>query len=182
MTEPRTFRKKPVEIQAMQVLDDLPSVTAIADWIVANGGSCTSPLAFHERRETALRIKTLEGVMDADLGDWIIRGVKGEFYPCKPDIFEQTYVDAAAAPPAEATPGAVLPVTYHETEIENVTEVEYDQGLYQAVDEAVRKAAWHSSSSKDLPWVDGYSADFTGAVLHALNERFVIVPRGDNHG
>jgi hypothetical protein len=95
-------------------------------------------------------------------------------------VGEQTYVDAATAPPAEANPGAVLPVTYHETE--TATEVEYDQGLYQAVDEAVRKAAWHSSSSKDHPWVDGYSSDFTGAVLHALHERFVIVPRGDNHG
>jgi hypothetical protein len=36
-------------------------------------------------------IKTLEGTMIADYGDWIIKGVKGEFYPCKPDIFEQTY-------------------------------------------------------------------------------------------
>lgn len=37
------------------------------------------------------QIKTLEGVMTADKGDWIIKGVKGEFYPCKPDIFEATY-------------------------------------------------------------------------------------------
>ena len=36
-------------------------------------------------------IETLEGTMTADLGDWIIRGVKGELYPCKPDIFEATY-------------------------------------------------------------------------------------------
>lgn len=38
-----------------------------------------------------LEIKTLEGVMTADDGDWIIKGIKGEFYPCKPDIFEATY-------------------------------------------------------------------------------------------
>jgi hypothetical protein len=38
-----------------------------------------------------IRIKTLEGTMMADLGDWIICGVQGEFYPCKPDIFEATY-------------------------------------------------------------------------------------------
>ena len=38
-----------------------------------------------------LKIKTLEGEMTASEGDWIIRGVKGEFYSCKPDIFEQTY-------------------------------------------------------------------------------------------
>lgn len=38
-----------------------------------------------------LEIRTLEGVMKADLGDWIICGVKGEFYPCKPDVFAATY-------------------------------------------------------------------------------------------
>ena len=38
-----------------------------------------------------LRIGTLEGTMTAQLGDYIIRGVNGEFYPCKPDIFEKTY-------------------------------------------------------------------------------------------
>lgn len=36
-------------------------------------------------------IETLEGVMKVSPGDWVIRGIKGEFYPCKPDIFEQTY-------------------------------------------------------------------------------------------
>lgn len=38
-----------------------------------------------------LMIKTLEGTMKADIGDYIIKGVNGEFYPCKPDIFEKTY-------------------------------------------------------------------------------------------
>lgn len=38
-------------------------------------------------------IHTLEGVMTADAGDWIIKGVKGEFYPCKPDIFAETYTE-----------------------------------------------------------------------------------------
>jgi hypothetical protein len=41
--------------------------------------------------EEGLYITTLEGVMRADKGDWIIKGVKGELYPCKPDIFEMTY-------------------------------------------------------------------------------------------
>ena len=40
-------------------------------------------------------IPTLEGLMTADLGDWIIRGIQGEFYPCKPDIFAATYEEAA---------------------------------------------------------------------------------------
>jgi hypothetical protein len=38
-----------------------------------------------------IQIQTLEGVMEASVGDWIIKGVKGEFYPCKPDIFKMTY-------------------------------------------------------------------------------------------
>ena len=38
-----------------------------------------------------MEIETLEGVMKADKGDWIIKGVKGELYPCKPDVFEMTY-------------------------------------------------------------------------------------------
>ena len=42
----------------------------------------------HDQR---LTISTLEGDMQADYGDWIIKGIAGEFYPCKPDIFEQTY-------------------------------------------------------------------------------------------
>ena len=40
---------------------------------------------------THLHINTLEGVMTASLGDWIIKGIRNEFYPCKPDIFEKTY-------------------------------------------------------------------------------------------
>ena len=43
---------------------------------------------------TPLKINTLEGCMEASPGDWIIRGVQGEFYPCKPDIFEATYEEA----------------------------------------------------------------------------------------
>ena len=44
--------------------------------------------------DVEMEIETLEGVMKANKGDWIIRGVKGELYPCKPDIFEMTYEKA----------------------------------------------------------------------------------------
>lgn len=47
-----------------------------------------------------LKIKTLEGIMTANRGDWIIRGVNGEYYPCKPDIFEKTYDYCADEEPA----------------------------------------------------------------------------------
>lgn len=76
------FRKKPVIVEAIQ-LTGYESAVAIKEWV---GSQCNI-----ERGDSTLSIHTLEGVMVADEGDWIIRGVAGEFYPCKPDIFEQTY-------------------------------------------------------------------------------------------
>ena len=86
MNTPALYRKKPVTIAAMQVLDDLRNHLSIRDWVQMNGGTVRLPFA-----SPHLVIVTLEGNMRADIGDWIIRGVQGEFYPCKPDIFEQTY-------------------------------------------------------------------------------------------
>lgn len=76
------FRKKPVVIEARQYTGR--NATELLGWI---GGT--------ELEEDFLgdyiEIKTLEGTMRADKNDWIIQGVKGEFYPCKPDIFALTY-------------------------------------------------------------------------------------------
>lgn len=88
------FRKKPVEIEAVE-------------WNGGNhremfnflGGSDTEYLQpsgenfyiNHDKVEGGLIIKTLEGEHVATIGDFIIKGIKGEFYPCKPDIFEATY-------------------------------------------------------------------------------------------
>lgn len=85
------YRKKPVVVEARQLVDDLRNHTAIATWITVNGGDVDVPFA-----EPCLYIETLEGRMRADIGDWIIKGVKGEFYPCKPDIFAATYEPAGA--------------------------------------------------------------------------------------
>ncbi len=79
------YRKKPVEIHARRVPSewqgDAPlAVMEIARW-------CGGYIAF----PAAITIDTLEGEMRAEPGDWVICGVKGEFYPCKPDIFEATY-------------------------------------------------------------------------------------------
>ena len=52
---------------------------------------CNCTAEHDEAGNPILKIQTLEGVMTASLGDWIIKGVSGEFYPCKPDIFEKTY-------------------------------------------------------------------------------------------
>ena len=78
------FRKKPVEIDA--VLWD-GNMTTVEPLLI--GSSCES--VEQDLGDPALLIPTLEGTMRAEVGDWIIRGVKGEIYPCKPDIFAATY-------------------------------------------------------------------------------------------
>ena len=84
------YRKKPVMIEAMQLTDE--SAYAVLDWLTESNVE-HYPLAQAPDEEvmSAIVIGTLEGDMRADMGDWIIRGVQGEFYPCKPDIFEATY-------------------------------------------------------------------------------------------
>lgn len=85
------FRKKPIVIEAMQLLR--ADENAVREWIESNGGECMAwlPERGHGRMFAGLLISTLEGQHEASYGDWIIRGIKGEFYPCKPDIFEATY-------------------------------------------------------------------------------------------
>lgn len=96
------FRKKPVVIEAMQWDGSEKAAASIMNWISTADGVVTWRKEMLELRApngelsqlaapTHLRIRTLEGTMMALTGDWIIKGVKGEFYPCKPDIFEATY-------------------------------------------------------------------------------------------
>ncbi len=87
------FRKKPVVVEAMQFKGD---VQAVIDWVDTffYGDPDQGPNIQEDHNgdgDTLCVIETLEGDMSALPGDWIIRGVKGEFYPCKPDIFEATY-------------------------------------------------------------------------------------------
>lgn len=88
-----TFRKKPVEIEAQQYTD-AKSGSEIIQRILDAGGSaslhCVDPDEQDHGGHT-IRIRTLEGDMHASIGDWVICGVQGEFYPCKPDIFAATY-------------------------------------------------------------------------------------------
>lgn len=77
------FRKKPVEVAAMHFVANMEEIVT---WM--NQGRSTMA-AWHDG--TQIFIETLGGTMRADVGDWIIRGVAGEFYPCKPDIFAATY-------------------------------------------------------------------------------------------
>jgi hypothetical protein len=95
------YRKRPVVIEAVR--NDgmwLP----IIEWLdnLADGkfripfGS--TPPIVRNSIDGTLSIATLEGTMRADVGDWIIRGVQGEFYPCKPDVFAATYEPADGGP------------------------------------------------------------------------------------
>lgn len=78
------YRKKPVVVEAWQLTEE--NIEAgIPDWID------TDQVSIFGGANTFAEIHTLEGTMQASYGDYIIKGVKGEFYPCKPDIFEQTY-------------------------------------------------------------------------------------------
>jgi hypothetical protein len=75
------YRKKPIEIEAIQYLGHFSD--EIKDFVNGNN------VVFDPSK--GIKIATLEGVMTAVPGDWIIRGVKGELYPCKPDIFKESY-------------------------------------------------------------------------------------------
>lgn len=93
MSTPQKFRKKPVEIEAMQWDGTASGATPIINWILSGRGTAR----FHSDVWTiqhcgpAIAIDTLEGSIWSSPGDWIIRGIAGEFYPCKPDIFAATY-------------------------------------------------------------------------------------------
>ena len=80
------YRKKPVVIEAVQWLGK-KSYDEVGMFL---HGACA---LFHNPLDEGgfITIETLEGTMTANYGDWIIKGVKGEFYPCKPDIFAATY-------------------------------------------------------------------------------------------
>ena len=80
------YRKKPVVIEAYKYQAELGN-NRLMNWLAQQGANVEGWL-FHDGEVT---IPTLEGKMKAVDGDFIIRGVKGEFYPCKPDIFEATY-------------------------------------------------------------------------------------------
>ena len=78
------FRKKPIVIEAVQWTG--ANTVEIARFLGRSLDDVSSPPF-----KSTLIVKTLEGDMRANLLDWIIQGVNGEFYPCKPDIFEKTY-------------------------------------------------------------------------------------------
>ncbi len=88
------YRKRPVTVEAKQWDGTEASADEIADWV--NASDEPSLILVVDRRAKdgpliSMSIITLEGNMEVSPGDWVIRGVEGEFYPCKPGIFDKTY-------------------------------------------------------------------------------------------
>lgn len=88
MNKVNRYVKKPVTIEA--ILYDGNNLRDIIEFM-GNLVDFESFQNYIDKDNGIFKILTLEGVMDAQIGDYIIKGVKGEFYPCKPDIFELTY-------------------------------------------------------------------------------------------
>lgn len=82
------FRKRPVIIEAFQFEPPTP-VEVMPTWL--SEALASGKVYYQGGDRPYLTIETLEGNHRADVGDWIIQGIKGELYPCKPDIFEATY-------------------------------------------------------------------------------------------
>jgi len=83
------FRKKPVVIEAVQLTWD--TWHEMCEFAGVGHLEDGKPSGRQDGERIGLDIPTLEGLMHAEENDWIIKGIKGEFYPCKPDIFEATY-------------------------------------------------------------------------------------------
>lgn len=89
------FRKKPIVIEAFQlttkILLELLTIQDSENEEVEIKGVGCHVNRFINGKVKSLSICTLEGWMEANIGDWIIKGINGEIYPCKPDIFAKTY-------------------------------------------------------------------------------------------
>lgn len=120
MTEPKKYRKRPVTIEAMRLPERDPEgvdpssdgyarnlqAARVYGWVAEHIGTVSPPCDDEpgngadsgvtiDPADGCLVIRTLEGDMKAELGDWIIRGVQGEFYPIKESIFMETYEEVS---------------------------------------------------------------------------------------
>ena len=80
------YRKRPIVIEAVQFKDNPDTLIEIQELMQSD-----LRVSYEKPDKPVIKIETLEGTMEASVGDYIIRGVNGEIYPCKPDIFAKTY-------------------------------------------------------------------------------------------
>lgn len=95
MTGVQRWRKRPVEVEAAQLV--VGNAADVAAWVRSHGGRADA------LDSGLLRLVTLEGMIGARPTDYVIRGVAGEFYPCRADVFEATYDLIELAEPVEST-------------------------------------------------------------------------------
>lgn len=84
---PKQYVKKPVVIEALQFLDTPERIEELSSFI----DDQDVRISYKDPENPKLILQTLEGEIQASVGDYIIKGVQGEFYPCKPNVFEATY-------------------------------------------------------------------------------------------
>ena len=83
----KKYRKKPVVIEALQFLDNGERIQELSKFV----DDQVLVVTYKDKENPKIILQTLEGVVFASVGDYIVKGVDGEFYPCKPYIFERTY-------------------------------------------------------------------------------------------
>lgn len=139
------FRKKPVVIEAHQYQGNNSN-----EVMSVLGMTCPEHVRFTETG--GMLIQTLEGEHIASVGDWIIKGVKGEFYPCKPDIFELTYEDHLAALAQAVPSGYVLVSAAKLLEVQKAL-------VFRSVEEAYNQL-YYAVEAKDpyKPWAEWENA------------------------
>lgn len=87
----RQYRKQPVQIEAVRYQGSSTHAGLIQQWMAGTGGGSLSEAAVLTRDIRPMEIDTLEGIVRAKPGDWIVKGVEGEFYPVRDAIFRKTY-------------------------------------------------------------------------------------------
>lgn len=180
--KPRKFTKKPVTIQAMQYAGTPAECMAVYKWVEANsqgsydtndpmGEIPVSGVSIHAATGLMV-ISTLEGEMTAQIGDWIIRGVQGEFYPCKPDIFEATYTPTTATVTELDTPHLLLskPGAIHICTTDDIEQDRTEDPRFAALREVAANLEASGIHYKQNGWITSgqvmcdYAAELTDAL------------------
>jgi hypothetical protein len=136
------YRKKPVVIEAFHYTG-MGDAFGLGEWAQQRG-------IFYWDDNNVLHVKTLEGEHIASEGDWIIKGVQGEFYPCKPDVFEKTY-ERASLQEAEPTGEVELQAREKESSFLNEKINEKEAELQQAREEIERLTQWKKEAVAVMP-------------------------------
>jgi hypothetical protein len=128
------YRKKPVVVEAVRWTGKVIEPSPVPSWISESINMVPGELGSLVRIGDVVHLCSLEGEMKAQPGDWIIRGVKGELYPCKPDIFAATYEPASAPVVAPVQPWRFTTGTLHGKEDESWMEPHPEGQWYARAD------------------------------------------------